>query len=364
MWLALLAFLYSLPPFIFLTLGLQRLGQRGWRKRWPGLLAAGIVLAGRWWVRLLRPKGMNDPRPLTPNRCGVAYGPGGVRLEWEQLGPDDAPAVVLCHGWSLTQETWYYQKQALAGEFRVISWDMRGTGQSAMPADQDFSWPALVGDLAAVFDASDAGRHPAGCVLAGHSLGAMLLPLFAQACPEQMAAVRGLALLAGTDRPLLQSMRGRRWLVPLRRTLWKPLWRLMALCPWPFQVYDWLAWQTGAIHLALMHGRHNDHGTRGQDDLVARHCAEFSMRAAGLGALSCLEYDIRDLLADITLPTLLLAGEDDPNMPPEIQQALAARLPHAELVLLPRCGHLNLLECHGEVTVSLRDFVRRCFSEL
>ena len=83
-------------------------------------------------------------------------------------------------------------------------------GRSVAPADHDYSLDALLQDLAAVFDATDAGRHPQGCVLAGHSLGAMLLPLFAQAFPERMARVRGLALLAGTDTPLLETMRGRR----------------------------------------------------------------------------------------------------------------------------------------------------------
>ena len=360
MWLALLAFFYSLPPVLVLLTGL-RLLLRGDRR---GLWLLALPLTGRWWVRLLRPARPDDPRrPLTPHRRDFATGPGGVKLEWEQFGPDDAPALLLCHGWSLTHDTWHYQKLALSDTHRVIVWDMRGTGRSSAPLDRDYAMSTLVADLAAVFDAAQAGRHPDGCILAGHSLGAMLLPLFAQAYPDRMASVRGLALLAGTDRPLLESMRGRAWLVPLRRPLWQPLARLMALCPTPFQWYDRLAWQCGAAHLALMFGRHNDHGTRGQNDLVARHCAEFSMRAAALGGLSCLTYDARPVLGGITVPVLLLTGDRDPNMPPEIQRALAAALPDAELVLLPGCGHLNLLECHAAVSAHLRAFVRRCLDE-
>ena len=358
MWLALLTFFYSLPPVLALLTGLRALA-RGDRR---GLLLVLLALTGRWWVRLLRPSRPDDPRSLTPARRGTALGPGGVRLEWEQFGPDDAPAIILCHGWSLTHDTWYYVKRALSDEYRIIVWDMRGTGRSSAPADRDYSLTALAADLAAVFDATQAGRHPAGGLLAGHSLGAMLLPLFAHQYPDRMARVRGLTLLAGTDRPLLESMRGRGWLMPLRRPLWQPLARLMAACPLPFQLYDRFAWQTGATHLALTFGRHNDGGTRGQNDLVARHCAEFSMRAAALGGLSCLSYEARPLLPHITVPVLLLTGDQDPNMPPEVQRAMAAAVPNAELILLPGCGHLNLLECHSQVNARLRAFARRCLS--
>ena len=211
MWLAFLAFFYSLPPVLALLAGLRLLARGRYRR---GLLLVLLPLTGRWWVRLLRPAGPDDPRPLTPARRGSALGPGGVRLEWEQFGPDDAPAILLCHGWSLTHDTWYYQKLALSDDYRVIVWDMRGTGRSSAPRrpGRDYSMASLAADLAAVFDATEAGRHPAGCLLAGHSLGAMLLPLFAHAYPDRMTAVRGLALLAGTDRPLLESMRGRAWL--------------------------------------------------------------------------------------------------------------------------------------------------------
>lgn len=327
---------------------------------WAGLALVGLTLSGRWWVRRWRPEGPDEPQPLTPTRRGEATGWGGVRLEWEQFGPDDAPALLLSHGWSLTHDTWYYQKKALAGEFRVLVWDMRGMGRSAKPVDGDYSLKALVHDLAAVFDAAEAGRHPRGCVLAGHSLGAMLLPLFAQAFPERMAVVRGLALLAGTDSPLLESMRGRRWLVPLQKLLWEPLAWLMGVCPWPFQVFAWLIWQMGVVHLASRSSQFVGGETRGQEDLICLHCADVSMRAAGRGALACFPFDARPTMTSIDVPVLLLTGEHDINMPPEIQRAMASRLRRPELVLMPDCGHLNLLECHEAVSDHLREFTRRC----
>lgn len=367
MWIAIYALLYSLVPVFALLTGLGKVVRALRRRRWDGGAWGGVALVlvtltGRWWVRLMRPKAPAEPQHLTPTRRGQAEGWGGVRLEWEQFGPDDAPAVLLTHGWSLTHDTWFYQKLALAGEFRVLVWDMRGMGRSAMPDDGDYSLHALVHDLAAVFDATDAGRHPHGCVLAGHSLGAMLLPLFAQQFPTQITCVRGLALLAGTDTPLLETMRGRRWLMPGQKFVWEPIGRLMGFCPWPFEVYARLIWQMGIVHLAGRTSQFVGGQSRGQEDLVARHCAFVSMRAAGRGFLSCLRFDARAAMTAIDVPVLLLTGEHDINMPPEIQGAVATRLPRPELALLPDCGHLNLLECHAEVSARLADFARRCFT--
>ena len=364
MWLGILSGLYAAPALLGLLLSVwqtvsamrrgQCLSTFGW------LLSVTAILTGRWWVRLLRRSIAGEPKPLRPSKRGTASGSGGVKLEWEQFGPDDAPALLLTHGWSLSHETWYYQKEALSDEFRVIVWDLRGTDRSQAPLDRDYSFDAMTADLAAVFVATDAGRHPKGCVLAGHSVGAMLLPLFAASYSELMTDVRGLALIGGTDSPMLETMRGRHVLTSMRRWFWEPLARLMAFAPAPFEAFVKLIYQTGCVHLALMVGTNCGQDSRGQNDLVAKHCARFSMCAAGHGALACFAYDARATLPQVAVPTLVMTGIGDINMPPDIQDAMARRLPQSKLVLLENCGHLSLLECHAEVNRHLRDFARRC----
>ncbi len=363
MWLGILSGLYAVPALLSLAASLWQTASSVRRGRlWSAfawLSLAGVILTGRWWVRLLRRPSPDEPKALRPDKRGTAIGAGGVRLEWEQFGSDDAPALLLTHGWSLSQETWYYQK-ALSEELRVIVWDLRGTDRSAAPADRDYSFAAMTADLAAVFTASEAGRHPKGCVLAGHSVGAMLLPLFAAAYPALSASVRGLVLLVGTDTPMLRTMRGRRVLTSMRFWFWEPLARFMAFAPALFEAFVKLVYQMGCVHLALMVGTNRGQESRGQNDLVARHCAEFSMRAAGLGALACFAFDVRALLPQIGVPTLVVTGDGDINTPPDIQGAMAQRLPQSELVLVENCGHLSLLECHAEVNARLQDFARRC----
>ena len=366
MWIGIFTGLFSAPALLGLWLGAWeavRALRRRPNVRWERLGLAGLILTARWWMGGLRRVDPDEPKRLTPTRRGFAEGKGGVRLEWEQFGPDNAPTLLLSHGWSLTHDTWYYQKKALAGEFRVIVWDMRGTGRSSAPDDRDYSMETVADDLAAVFDAVDAGRHPLGCVLAGHSVGAMILPLFAVRHPERTASVRGLALVGGTDTPLLETMWGRRVLVPMRGWFWEPLARAMGRFPRPFEAFARLCRQMGCVHAALMFGTHVGRESRGQDELLARRCATFSMRAAGLGALACFAFDARAAMREVTVPTLLLTGDGDRNMPPDIQRAMAVRLARPELILIPDCGHLSLLECHEEVSRRLADFARRCLNE-
>ena len=367
MWIGIFSGLFSLPALLGLWAGLREImcafrEARPIRRERVGL--AALILTGRWWMPFLRRVDPDEPKPLVPRRRGTVAGTGGVRLEWEQLGPDHAPVVLLSHGWSLTHDTWYYQKIALAGEFRVIVWNMRGTGLSSAPRDEDYSLEASADDLAAVFEAVEAGRNPRGCVLAGHSVGAMILPLFGERHPDLMRSVRGLAMIGGTDTPLLETMWGREWLKPMRPWFWEPLARAMGRFPLPFEAFARLIWQMGCVHAALMFGTHVGRESRGQDNLVADRCAHFSMRAAGRGALACFDYDTRALLPALTLPVLLLTGDCDRNMPPEIQRGMATRLPQAELILIENCGHLSLLECHEEVSSALRGFARRCLRAL
>ncbi|MEK0083808.1 alpha/beta fold hydrolase [Benzoatithermus flavus] len=63
--------------------------------------------------------------------------------------------------------------------------------------------------------------------------------------------------------------------------------------------------------------------------------------------------DSRPHLPAIRCPTLVLAGREDVVTPPELQLEMAAAIPNATLVLLPRCGHLAPLEQPQAVTRQL-----------
>jgi pimeloyl-ACP methyl ester carboxylesterase len=64
--------------------------------------------------------------------------------------------------------------------------------------------------------------------------------------------------------------------------------------------------------------------------------------------------DSRPSLAAISCPTLVLCGREDALTPPDLHEEIAAAIPDATLVELPRCGHLSPLEAPAAVTAQLR----------
>ena len=61
----------------------------------------------------------------------------GVSIYCETHGPkgEEAPPLLLSHGYGATCRMWDGQIAALADRYRIIVWDMRGHGQSGDPHD-------------------------------------------------------------------------------------------------------------------------------------------------------------------------------------------------------------------------------------
>ncbi len=79
----------------------------------------------------------------------------GIRLHTEVFGPEDGHPVVLAHGITCAIRVWAYQIADLATDYRVIAFDHRGHGRSAVPARRDrYSLDHLAGDLDSVLEAT------------------------------------------------------------------------------------------------------------------------------------------------------------------------------------------------------------------
>ena len=67
--------------------------------------------------------------------------------------------------------------------------------------------------------------------------------------------------------------------------------------------------------------------------------------------------DSRPLLAAIRCPTLVLVGDGDELLPPELTREIAAGIPGARLVIVPDCGHLCTLEKPEPVNAALAEWL-------
>lgn len=68
-------------------------------------------------------------------------------------------------------------------------------------------------------------------------------------------------------------------------------------------------------------------------------------------------WSVMDKLNEIEAPTLVLAGRDDFQFPPEHQEELAARIPNARLVIVERAGHNSPQERPAEVCLAVKEFM-------
>lgn len=69
--------------------------------------------------------------------------------------------------------------------------------------------------------------------------------------------------------------------------------------------------------------------------------------------------DARTHLPQLRCPVLVLCGESDRLAPPERSREIAALVPHAQLLLVPRCGHMLTMEQPEIVNAALREWLAR-----
>ncbi len=75
--------------------------------------------------------------------------------------------------------------------------------------------------------------------------------------------------------------------------------------------------------------------------------------------LACDQFDLRERLAEITLPTLVISASADQMTPAKFGQFLADQLPQAEFALIERAGHMMTLESPKQVAQLVEDFMKR-----
>ncbi|MFB8275053.1 alpha/beta fold hydrolase [Nocardia colli] len=112
----------------------------------------------------------------------------GVRMHVAEQG--EGYPVIFCHGFPHTWFIWHHQLESLAAAgYRAIAPDLRGYGQTDLPADVDsYTNEAVIGDLLALLD--DIGAEQA--VFVGLDFGAALVWELALRAPER---VRGVIVL-------------------------------------------------------------------------------------------------------------------------------------------------------------------------
>jgi pimeloyl-ACP methyl ester carboxylesterase len=256
----------------------------------------------------------------------VANDPSDVDgpIAWREAGV--GPVVVLLHGLGGSRTAWEPQLAALSSRWRTVAWDLPGYGGSA-PLTGPLTFAGLADAVAGLLDA--VGAEAAHVV--GLSFGGMIAQ---HATLRYPARVRSLALLStspafGLDGTAADAWRAER-LAPLDAG------RTPAeIAP---EVIDAIA------------GPSLSDAARAEQVAAMARIRTDALR----GAIACLPtHDVRDRLAGVTAPTLVLTGELDVETPPAYGRALADAIPGARFAVVSGAGHLLPAEVPQQVNAAL-----------
>jgi pimeloyl-ACP methyl ester carboxylesterase len=311
------------------------------REDWQLWLGAGLLAWSFVGGFILRPLLAKPDRRTLDAHHGdgeIIEGARGAKLYVEQLGPQNAPCLILTHGWGLDSTIWAYAKSELAKDFRVVVWDLPGMGRSRAGPD-GVHLSAFAEDLARVI--AWTGRDKV--VLASHSIGGMTTQTLARDNPTFFKdRVAGAVLintsytnplktmvlsgLAQALRPLIE--------LQLRLTAW--------LEPLAF-ISAWQSYFSGAAHVANRLG-FGPHVTHSQLTKTALLTTRNSQRAQALGNLSMFRWDATGVFADIDVPVLVLGGRQDIVTKAEASRTIAASALDGRLEVIDEANHMGFLE--------------------
>lgn len=317
------------------------------------LAAAGVVIQRRFRKRIAE-----DPERAVltkpPEGRGLAIASAdGTALHAEAFGPDEAPTVVLAHGWTENLEYWTYQIRALSEHgLRVVAYDMRGHGNSAPATDRDYSIERFGEDLEAVLEAVvPDGRR---AVIVGHSLGAMAIAAWARDHDVERRVAAAALMNTGVGDLIAEQL-----LVPVPRVA-QALNQTIAArgflgsrAPLP----RFSTPLTAALIRYVAFGAAASPAQIAFYERMLINCPPDVRASVGI-ALS--ELELGDALPHLTVPTVLIAGEDDRLTPPSHARRIAEKLPQLiELMVLEETGHMAPLERPDAVTNAIRELASR-----
>ena len=256
---------------------------------------------------------------------------GGVNLNYTDTDGTGTP-VLLLHAFPLHSGMWEPQVEALGERYRIIAPDLKGFGDSDAPEHpSSYSMDAYADELAALLDELSVER----AVVVGLSMGGYIALAMTRRRPDAIAALVLADTRAEADPPEgVEKRTNQQNQVREQGT----------------------SGLIEALPNALLGGT-----TRAKKPDVVKTVTELMDNpAAGfIGALEAMKNrpDSTGQLASITLPTLVIVGEEDTLTPPEAARRLHEGIAGSRLAVLPEAGHISNLESPEAFTGALAEFL-------
>lgn len=256
---------------------------------------------------------------------------GPVSIAYEIQGT--GPLVVFLHGIGGNRTNWYEQLDHFSDRFCAVTWDARGYGASD-DSPQTLKFSDYADDLNRLLDHFKADRAH----LVGLSMGGMILQDFYARYASRVATLSLVDTSAGFGVAFEEAKR------------------------------DFLARRLDPLEKGLT----PSDIAPGVVEVLAGKSAPEAIRAklrASISALRVEPYkqalraivttDFRSVLPKITVPTLVIVGDEDVVTPPPASDFLVANIPGASLVTIRQAGHLTNIEKPEAFNAALRPFLEQ-----
>lgn len=309
------------------------------------LLTLGAILTAGWFVLQRGDIGYDRLEIVYANSDSrILPLENGLRVHYRDVGPRGAPVIVLVHGFSSSLHTWEPWVVDLKRDYRVISLDLPGHGLTNCVDGGEIGTEQFIETVDLVTRALGAERF----TLAGNSMGGGVAWSYALAHPERLDA---LVLVDASGWPESSEESGKDPLVfkllsnPVARRLMKDMDMTML-------VRNGLRDSFANPDLAT------DAMVERYTALARAPCHRDALMALS-GGRSSRAHATKALLASISVPTLVLHGEQDNLIPVEAGRKFADAIAGAEIITYPDAGHLPQEEVAERSASDLRDFLSR-----
>jgi 3-oxoadipate enol-lactonase len=250
----------------------------------------------------------------------------GARLYYRLDGAQSAPVVVLANSLGTALSMWDAQVPVLTRYFRVLRYDLRGHGASSL-SEEPFGVERLAADVIALLDGLNLGRVH----FCGLSLGGMVGLWLGAHAPHRLNRL----VLCNTAAQIGS------------RAFWDARIDMVRMAG------------TVAIGLTVM-GLWFTPAFREREPHAGERLWEMLLETGREGYIAACaavrDSDLRSSAADVRVPTLVVAGEQDVATPPAEGRWLAERIPGARYLELP-AAHLSNIEARTLFNQSVIEFL-------
>ena len=268
-----------------------------------------------------------DPHP---EPSAAAFTPRGTAYESFGNGPR---VIALVHGLGLNRHSWQWQVPALSQQYRVITFDLHGHGQSSVP-QQTPSLTLFSEQLRELLDHLGIARAS----VFGFSLGGMIARRFAMDHAERLDTLGILHSAHARSKAAHDAIQAR---------------VVQAASEGPAATVE------AALERWFTDGFRNSNPEM-MDEV--RRWILANRREVYAPIYQVLVDGVTELVAPnppITAPCLVMTGEEDHGNSPAMSRAIAAEIPGSELVILPGLRHMALAEAPDLFNAKLLDVLAR-----